>query len=483
MMVTKALIIAGQTTETDSSLARSLLRCGALSLLKRQLYQLKSVGITEVNIITDWYIENFEEDVKSCTEKPSKTLIHRSKQAIIEIGSALKSDALKGQSWLIIEEGVLLDDRILNSILLHKESNENKISNFVISALSPTTFHSKTAAIGTILDYKDKQIIFASAAKIPASVLFENLENLVKLDKFAENINHFAQNKAAEFLDIASIPLFIKKHNREFPVIWLPLSKKNDTDIGTKALIQRAQKTNLEWSVWYLHRPLQNYLCKLLVHSPIKAFHISLFKIILGIFVLYLFSIGQNMGALAGAIIVGILEGLRDKFSTISLEPRKLKKFLFFWNKILPCFWYFAMAYALSKSFTFGDNISFRDNITVGGTIFNIAPYIITACFTLFRLADVIQCEFFRRLSTKEIHDMAPLDQKTRRWGGYRNNIIIMLVIFLVLGLWNWSLLAVSVYSIATFFIHQIRIIQHIKIITEASSASFVKNFKNTKIL
>ena len=463
-MIKKALVITGQETQTDSSLARSLLKSGGLSLLSRQLILLKEAGISEIHIICDWYSDEIEKEVNSCTEKPALTIIHRSKEASIKIKSLLQSDALKEESWLIIEEGVLIDERILDNLLKAPEP-------FIIAALSPTTFHSAATPLGTVIDYKDKQVIFASAAKVPASILLDHLKDLIQLDRFADVINKISKTNNVHFCDIASIPSFDKKLNKETPVIWLPLCKKGDCSHGTDILISNAQEINLEWSVWYLYRLIQNYMCKNLCNFPHSFFLIPFVKILLGVGVIYLFSIGQNAAALISAAFVGILEGLHDKLTKITLRPKSLKKFLFFWNKLLPCLWYFGMAYALS------------DSLVLSEGILNIAPYIITACFTLFRLADVIQCEFFRRLSAKEIHGMSSFDKKVCRWGGYKNNILILLFLLLILGLWDWSLLAITIYSTVTFFINQIRIIGHIKTILEENNEIFVNNFKKTKIL
>ncbi|HEC00229.1 MAG TPA: hypothetical protein ENI91_00915, partial [Sphingomonadales bacterium] len=63
-MTKKALLITGQESETISTLARNLIPAGGLSLFARQMKQMKAIGVNEMHIITDWFVPDFEREIK-----------------------------------------------------------------------------------------------------------------------------------------------------------------------------------------------------------------------------------------------------------------------------------------------------------------------------------------------------------------------------------------------------------------------------------
>jgi len=66
---------------------------------------------------------------------------------------------------------------------------------------------------------------------------------------------------------------------------------------------------------------------------------------------------------------------------------------------------------------------------------------------------------------------------------GQRNTQIWMLLPFALFDQWVAGFGFICAYGIITFFVHQVRLVYHLKNFMVESSSRFAENFKKTKIL
>ena len=59
-MTTKALIFVNSTAQNEKSFPRSFLKAGGISLLERQLRQMKRLGIQKVTLVTGAFMDKID---------------------------------------------------------------------------------------------------------------------------------------------------------------------------------------------------------------------------------------------------------------------------------------------------------------------------------------------------------------------------------------------------------------------------------------
>ncbi|WP_138380511.1 CDP-alcohol phosphatidyltransferase family protein [Luteithermobacter gelatinilyticus] len=451
-MANKAILITGQESETESTLARNLIPVGGITLLERQLKLLKRYGVEEVHLITDWFVSEFEKAVLSYRNKPEKVFIHRTKEAPVKL---LESNH-ELDRWLLLEEGVLVDDRILGAVAGHESGS-------VIAVMDRNYMPEEKASYGIPLSLRGEETIFASVALISGQTMQTHADKLNSLETLKDALEHIAVSNDCEIFNISSLPLYLANRRRDVEILWLPILNKRDGEKGTEALLQNAQKGTLDWPAWFIHRPIENWIVKNICNLPITPNQVTVATGILGFYIMYLFATGQMGIALAGALVVGVLDGVDGKLARTKLMQTKIGEIEHVVDKVVEYGWYFAIGGYLS-------------------TLYGFAPWVFAGALVLFHLADEIQAEFFRRMSDRQICDAGAFDRKFRLIGGRRNTQMWALIPFGLFGAWYAGFIFICAYGIITFFVHQIRIIYHAKNLMEATSEEFVKTFQKTKI-
>ena len=451
-MVNKAIILTGQESETESTLARNLIQVGGITLLERQLKTLEKLGVQEVHLVTDWFIAELEKEILSYSKKPGSVHIHRTKEAAAKI---LENNS-EQDSWLLLEEGVLIDDRIVGAVI-------EKNAGTVIAVMNKEDVGEDKSSYGIPLSLRGQDSIFASAAKISSETMQTHADKLNSLEHLKEALESLANSNDCEILEISSIPLYLPNRRRDVDMIWLPILQPKDGSKGTDALLNNAQKGTLDWPAWYIHRPIENWIVKHICNLPITPNQVTVVTGLLGFYIMYLFATGSMAWGLAGALIVGILDGVDGKLARTKMQQTKIGELEHLVDKVVEYGWYFAIAGFLS-------------------TTYGYAPWVMATALVLFHLADEIQSEFFRRMSDRQICDTGKFDRRFRLIGGRRNTQMWTLIPFGIFGAWYAGFIFICCYGIITFFVHQARIIYHAKNLMEATSETFVENFRKTKI-
>ncbi|PCI50874.1 MAG: hypothetical protein COB49_03350 [Alphaproteobacteria bacterium] len=452
-MTKKALLITGQESETVSTLARNLIHVGGLSIFARQMKQMKAIGVDEMHVVTDWFTTDFEKEILNCTERPERIFIHTTKEAPLR----LLEHNNEGNIWFLIEEAVVIDDRIIAQIAKHPSPS-------VISFIGHNEFLSSRTAGGMLLQLEDQDGYFGAIAKLSSGTLAANVRKLNTLEGLPGALKAISRASDCMIAKITHIPLYIPGHRRDVDLVWFPVIRREDGNRATDALLEFTEKETLDWPAKYIHRPIENLMVRYICKCPVVPYQITVVTGILGFYIMYLFSSGHMLPALFGAYIVGIMAGVGGKLACVSMQTPTIYKLEHLLDRLVEYGWYFAIAAFLS-------------------TPHGEAPYIMATALILFRLADEIQSNFFRRLTGFHIYDTAPFDRKLRLVGGGRNTQMWALLPFALYGQWYAGFGFICLYGIVTFFIHQLRLVYHLKNMVIANNEIFTENFKKNQKL
>lgn len=452
-MVRKALLITGQESETVSTLARNLISAGGMSLFARQMMQMHAAGVEEMHVVTDWFIQEFTREIEQCTVRPQNIHIHNTKNAPLKL---LEHNA-DGNSWFLIEEGVILDDRIIDHIAHHPSPT-------AIALIEHHTFLEERTAHGIPVQFDETEGYFGSLAKLSSQTLSASVRKLNSLEGLPNALKAISRAADCSLVKVTECPLYMAPQGREVDLVWFPLLQQKDGDAATDVLLEASHRHGLDGAARYLYRPLENIAVKGLCKIPVMPLHIYGLAVILGIYMIYLFAAGHVLPGLIGGGVFGLLVGIDGKLASLKRRSSKHDAAKPFLNGALEWGWYLALA-----SFLFSE---------VGQ-----AAYILAAALISFELADRIQQEFFRRMAACPLYNAATFDRKFQIIAGGRNVYLWALLPFCLFEQLYLGFCAITAYAIVTFFIHQVRVLYHAKALMEQNSEIFQRNFKQTKIL
>jgi hypothetical protein len=152
------------------------------------------------------------------------------------------------------------------------------------------------------------------------------------------------------------------------------------------------------------------------------------------------------------------------KLARVKMLERKIGEFEHLLNKLIEYGWYFSIALYLSASH--GE-----------------APFIMATALILFHLADEIQREFFHHFTNSRISNAGKFDEKFQLIAASRNTLMWTLLPFALYNQWYAGFAVICAYGIITFFVHQARVVYHLKNMMKANNDTNAGNFKKTKIL
>ncbi len=432
-MIKKALLITGQESETISTLARNLIHAGGMSIFARQMKQMKAIGVDEMHLVTDWFARDFEKEILSCRDRPENIFIHNTKNAPLRL---LEHNA-EGNIWFLIEEGVIIDDRIIEQVDIHPSPT-------VISFIGYNEFLQERTANGIALQLDGQEGYFGSIARLSSQTLSANVRKLNSLEGLPNALKAIMRARDCAILDVTGIPLFLKRESRDVDLVWYPVVRREDGDMATDILLEFSQKVILDWPARFIHRPLENLVIRYLCKLPVSPNMVSLTNAVLGVYVMYLFISGHMLPALLGTYIFGILSGVDGKLARIKISQTKFGRYEHLLDRLVEYGWYFAIAASL-------------------GEISGLAPYILASTLVLFLLADEIQKKFFRQITGIPLFVVAEFDRKFQLIAAGRNNHMWILLPFALFDQWFGGLGFICVFAIITFFVHQARLVYHLK--------------------
>lgn len=450
-MTLKAIIITGQESETESTLARNLIPVGGISLLKRQMLLLKNAGVSEVHLISDWFVGEFEKEILSLKSKPNAVMIHSTKDAPLKL---LEHNA-PGDSWLLLEEAVLLDPRIIDGILAHASPS-------AVSFIHRNQFIESKTSLALPLALEEEGF-FGSVAKLSHKTLEATVRKLNSLEGLQGALLSISRAEDCSIYPLRDIGLYQPDRGQDEDLIWRPVTNRDNGILGTDDLLLSARRAYQSWPDRLINHPLASLLIKPLSKCPVQAFHLFIISMLLGMVAIFLLWAGQVTLGIFAALVVLFIENVTHKLAHLKMTARPYEKLEYGLSVLLEFGWYMALAHTLSSQ---------NDH----------APYILAGSLILFRLANSIQSEFFRRMTGRALYQCASFDQKFRIIEGGRSSLIWIFALFFIVGQAYSGFLVICLFGVFSFFVHQARFVYHAKNYLEASSETFVKNFQKTKL-
>ena len=449
-MTSSALIFAEQTA-ADSDDPRSLLVAGGLTLIERQLRQLERIGVARVYVVSRQKRVVLESALKRAKGVPADVEV----LAPDEFHPAVLWK--KDETVLLLEEGVVIDKRIIETACGNPDANDRRLAVFPGHTVVAGKSH------GLKLQAAEQDYLFASAALVWGG----DVEHAESDPEFAKSplkavLKAAVGSGPATLDDVTQIPIYLPDRRRKVDLVWRPVTTREEAVKATRAVIAATQKGALDWPAKYLHPWLENILVELLCPSPITPNMITALTAIGGLLVAWLFATGQMGMALTGALVIGVLDGVDGKLARTKLESSKVGELEHILDKIIEYAWYFAIAWHLAK--------------VTGGAL----PWALAAVISLFSWAEAVQGEFFRRMTGRQLDDTGEFERSFRLIGARRNTKFWLLVPFALYQAWLAGFTVLAFYGAATFFVAQVRFFMRVREFASQKSLEIKRNFDDT---
>ncbi|MFZ5609660.1 MAG: CDP-alcohol phosphatidyltransferase family protein [Pseudomonadota bacterium] len=444
-MAETALIVVDEARADDLARPAALLRSGGLTILERQLRQVKRLGIAKVLILAADFAVDVEASLAKTRMGPVQLRVLRS---TMDLAAVLPA----GEAVLLIDGPVLLDDRLLDAVWQAQAAT-------VLAAFAPKGQIAPEHGARRVAQ-EGRRIDFAGVAKLPGALVAASASQAGKGALVPGLLASALGEKNGQILDPTSLPLYIPNHRRAVPLLWHRVSDMASAARGTEKLLAMAQKGCLDWPARFFHPPIEDFLTRCLLPTSATPNQITLITGLLGFFVTYLFASGQLLAATLGALLIGPLDGVDGKLARVKMATSRMGELEHVLDKIVEYSWYFALAFALAAG-------------PGGRGVYGLALLVV-----LFAWAEVVQGEFFRRMTGRQLDDAGAFERAIRLIAGRRNTFIWALLPFGLAGAWTAGLWLLAFYSALTFFVAQWRFILRTREFLSGLSPVIARNFR-----
>ncbi len=410
------LIVATRMTEGERPFPCTLLKVCGISLLERQVRQLRNIGIRRISVLAS---ENHSGLVSE---------IERLRKLSIDI-TLLRSghDRIDGSGdadWILMDGSALIDFRLPE--LIKTESTER------VAVMPTSKLPEADAARGIGMDCIEQPTVFAGCARITSDRIKQ-----IRPDEgdgwLKRLLSEAIRNGSQTAVDIAALPSHIHDMRRDLPYYWLPVTGSADRRRGKALLIDASNKDVLDWPARFIHRPVENWIVTYICEWPVTPNQITLICNIVAYWAAYHFAFGSLGWAILGALVVGVLDGVDGKQARVKQMMSRLGGIIeHVCDSVYEYVWQFAMAYRLMME--------------GHGT----AP-LWMACFVVgVDMAEKVLLNLFERKQGMSLNVYSPFDRAFRMVVGRRNNYMWALIPFIVFdALWAgyWMLVG---YALST---------------------------------
>jgi len=396
--------------------------CG-MSILERNISVLTKIGIKNIFILSN-NSENLNnainfDKIKFTTAIKIKSL-HYIKEYLYQ--EKLSNSILKYA--IILNGGVLIDNRIVPSLLNYEEE---------IIYIKGNKIHS---------NYTNKNRINVLAGKInfkENNQIFQN--NINSFNDFFDSLllNETIYHTSDE------ISSYKPDMRKDLPLYTHSFRNYEDFKSAKKLLVKRTQKGTLDLIAWYFNRPFENIFVKLFANTKITANHITILVNIFAYITLFLFlTLNWWIGFIL-LIFINIFDGVDGKLARLKNKESKVGH--------------------IEHSF---DQL-FEQAIYVGiglGAYFIIGQFYIIIILVIMLLSDSFNrhCSMqYKEVMKITLADSSRFDQLFRRFDGRRNIYTLHILIFGILGHFEYVIFSICIHAIITSIIYSIQAIRHMK--------------------
>jgi phosphatidylglycerophosphate synthase len=340
---------------------------------------------------------------------------------------------------VVLDGGVLIDDRIVSSLLNYGED---------IIFIKGNNIHSNHT------DKKRSNILGGKINLKSNEYLFEK-----KIGSFHNFFNSLIFNKTI-YHSSDEISTYKPDMRRDIPLYIYSFRDYQDFKSAKKFLVKITQKGTLDLIAWYFNRHFENIFVYIIADTKITANHITILVNLLGYFVVFLFLIQYWWIGLFLLILVNILDGVDGKLARLKNQESTVGH--------------------IEHSF---DQL-YEQAIYVG---IGLASYfIIDLFFVIIVLIIMLLSDSFNRhcsMQYKEVMkitlaDSSKFDQLFRKFDGRRNIYTLHILIFGIFGHFQFVIFSICIHAIITSIIYSIQAIKHMKKVDNLNINKITKTFE-----
>jgi phosphatidylglycerophosphate synthase len=393
--------------------------CG-LSILERNIRTFIKNGIKDISILTTSTDDlNVGELKKNIKIRKIKSL------ALIEDYLSQENILNKEIDYaIILDGGILIDDRILSSLLSSDED--------LIYTQGKNT---ETNNPNNQLRNLACKIKFKTLSSYPQTSLSVSFKDFINSSSFHKSSYHSTDE----------INTYKSDMRRNVPISVYVFQHPNDFRSVKKMLVKKTQKGTLDFIAWYFNRHFENLFVYAFADSKITANHVTMIVNVFGFLVLYLFLIHYWWIGLILLILINILDGVDGKLARLRMKESRVGH--------------------IEHSF---DQL-YEQAIYVG--IGLGAYFIISSIYVIIVLIIMLLTDSFNRhcsMQYKEVMgitlaDSSRFDQIFRKFDGRRNIYTFHILIFGILGHFEYTIFSICIHAIITSIVYSIQAIRHMK--------------------
>jgi len=393
--------------------------CG-LSIIERNVRILIKNGIRDIFIFTN----SLEDSNVGELDKINNIRKIKSLDMIKDYLNKEKISNKEIEYSIVLDGGILIDDRIISSLLNSEEDiiyipgknietngNNNQLRNL------------------------------ACKIKINIKNLYPKANSSFSFKDF---INSSSFNQSS-YHSTDEIPIYKSDMRRNVPLSVYEFQHYDDFKSVKKLLVKKTQKGTLDFIAWYFNRYFENFFVYVLADSKITANQITYIVNIFGFFALFLFLVQYWWIGLILLVLINILDGVDGKLARLRMKESKVGHIEHSFDQLYE--------QAIYVGIGFG------------------AYLIIDSLYVIIVLIIMLLIDSFNRhcsMQYKEVMgitlaDSSRFDQIFRKFDGRRNIYTLHILIFGILGHFEYVIFSICIHAIVTSIVYSIQAIRHMK--------------------
>jgi hypothetical protein len=157
---------------------------------------------------------------------------------------------------------------------------------------------------------------------------------------------------AERSIEIGSLDPYSRELRRSLQPYWMRVTGIADRPAATRLLVEASGKGHQDLPAMLLNAPLEKAAMRLLANTGVTPNQLTGLCNLMAYAVAALLATGHLLAGAAGAIAVGVADGLDGRQARIQLRTTALGRLEHLFDKVYEVLWIGALAYALSGQFT-----------------------------------------------------------------------------------------------------------------------------------
>jgi len=424
------LINATKYSEHEKGLT-TLIRIAGTTLLERHIRIMRKVGIKQIYVAALNQRPEIEAVVNQIPFNDITINVVNTEQA----QSTYIFTNNESETPLMFFDGAsLFDERLPERFL---DVKEDQIASLPESALLPDERNKSV-----IVESAGTAYSFMGIAALKAS-WFNEIDFVEGDDWLKALLNKVAESPEA-ILDASKLTTYDYDMRRDQSYMHMPIESSMDNSKAKWKLLDRSQKSVLDWPAWFIHRPIEKGITYYLCEYPITPNQITIINVIVAFIATALFAKGYLITGLVLALASGIMDGLDGKQARVKIMMSKIGKLEEVSDRIYEYSWYLALAYWLVQ--------------TGHPTI----PYVLFSIMFILHAMDVAIGGIFKYKRGVQLDDYGPLERNFRWIGARRNTNMWTLIPFIAFGMLYAGYWFLVVYYTITVGFRLWRLVHHL---------------------